>query len=125
MTPTNLTRMHVMAFIYLALADIDDDATENEMSLAITKLREWEAEDQAAVTRIIKESFEWYMAARDEGVIGTEIGDNLHVFEDLDMDYRKAMLGDMIGIMKADGKIDPKESKFFGVIADCLGVDLG
>jgi len=125
MTPKNLSKMHLMAFIYLALADIDSDPTENEMSLAITKLREWKANDQMAVNRIIKESFEWYMGAKDENRIGAAIENNLHVFEDFDMDYRKAMLGDMIGIMKADGKIDPRESKFFGVIADCLGVDLG
>lgn len=114
-----------MAFIYLALADIDDDATENEMSLAIIKLREWKVDDQATVARIIKESFEWYMAARDQDLIGTEIGNNIYLFDDLDIDYRKAMLGDMIGIMKADGQIDPRETKFFGIIADCLGVDLG
>lgn len=125
MIPSNLTRMHVMAFIYLALTDIDDDATENEMSLAITKLREWKVDDQTAVATVIKETFEWYMAARDQGLIGTEIGNNIHVFDDFDLDYRKAMLGDMIGIMKADGVIDPRETKFFGIIADCLGVDLG
>jgi uncharacterized tellurite resistance protein B-like protein len=125
MTPTNLSRMHVMAFIYLALADIDEDPSESEMSLAITKLREWEEDDQEAVTRIIKESFEWYMAARDENIIGSEIGNNLHVFEGFEEGYRKAMLGDMIEIMKADGKIDPREKKFFSVVADCLGVDLG
>ncbi len=125
MTPTKLSKMRLMAFIYLALADIDDDPTENEMSLAITKLREWEEDDPEKVTRIIKESFEWYMAAKDEGVIGTEIGNNLHVFDGFNEDHRKAILGDMIQIIKSDGEIDPRETKFFGVIADCLGVDLG
>lgn len=125
MTPTKLSKMHLMAFIYLAIADIDEDPTENEMSLAITKLREWEEDDQELVTRIIKESFEWYMAARDENKIGAEIGDNLHVFDGFNEDHRKAILGDMIDIIKADGKVDPKETKFFGAIADCLGVDLG
>jgi uncharacterized tellurite resistance protein B-like protein len=125
MTPRNLTKMHLMAFIYLTLADIDDDATENEMSLAITKLREWEEDDQELVTRIIKESFEWYMAARDANKIGTEIGNNLHVFEGFNEDNRKALLSDMIEIIKADGNVDPKETEFFAVIADCLGIDLG
>jgi hypothetical protein len=125
MTPAKLSKMHLMAFIYLALADIDNDPTENEMSLTITKLREWEEHDQELVTRIIKESFEWYMAARDENKIGAEIGDNLHVFDGFNEDNRKAILGDMIEIIKADGKVDPKETKFFGAIADCLGVDLG
>jgi uncharacterized tellurite resistance protein B-like protein len=74
---------------------------------------------------IIKESFEWYMYARDENRIGSEIENNIHVFENFDLDYRKAMLGNMIAIMKDDGKIDPRESKFFEVIADCLDVDLG
>ena len=125
MTPRNLTKMHLMAFIYLTLADIDNDATETEMSMAITKLREWEEDDQVLVTRIIKESFEWYMTARDENKIGTEIGNNLHVFEGFNEDQRKAILNDMIQIIKADGNIDPKETEFFSVIADCLGIDLG
>jgi len=125
MTPTKLSKMHLMAFIYLALSDIDEDPTESEMSIAITKLREWEEDDRELVTRIIKESFEWYMAAKDENKIGTEIGDNLHVFDGFNQDHRKAILGDMIEIIKADGKVDPKETKFFGVIADCLDVDLG
>ena len=30
----------------------------------------------------------------------------------------------MIKIIKADGNIDPKETKFFGAIAGCLGIDL-
>ena len=125
MSPSKLSKMHLMAFIYLVLTDIDDDPTENEMSLAITKLREWEEDDQEKVTRIIKESFEWYMAAKDEGVIGTEIGNNLYVFDGFNEDHRKAILGDMIEIIKADGNIDPRETKYFGAIADCLGVDLG
>jgi hypothetical protein len=125
MTPTRLSKMHLMAFIYLALADIDDDPTEKEMSLAITKLREWEEDDQELVTRIIKESFEWYIAAKDDGVIGTEIENNLHVFDGFNEDHRKAILGDMIEIIKADGKVDPRETKYFGAIADCLGIDLG
>jgi uncharacterized tellurite resistance protein B-like protein len=125
MTPAKLTKMHLMAFIYLALADIDDDPTEKEMSVAITKLREWEEDDQKIVTRIIQESFEWYMAAKDDGVIGTEIGNNLHVFDGFNEDHRKAILGDMIEIIKADGLVDPRETKYFGAIADCLGIDLG
>ena len=48
-----------------------------------------------------------------------------HVFDGFSEDHRKVILSDMIKIIKADGDIDPKETKFFGVIADCLGIDLG
>jgi|GEM_PF-3367312 len=37
MTPINLIRIHVMAFIYLALADIDDDASESDMGLCMER----------------------------------------------------------------------------------------
>lgn len=125
MNQENITKLHLMAFIYLTLADIDDNPTEKEMSIAIDLIKEWGVEDKHAADVVIKETFEWYMAARDENKIGSEIQNNFHVFDSFSEDHRKAILNDMIQIIKADGVIDPKETKFFGVIADCLGIDLG
>ena len=125
MNQENVTKLHLMAFIYLTLADIDDNPTDKELSLAVSLLNEWGVEDKIAADKVIKESFEWYFSARDENKIGSEIESNLHVFDGFNEDHRKAILNDMIKIIKADGNIDPKETKFFGVIADCLGIDLG
>jgi uncharacterized tellurite resistance protein B-like protein len=125
MNQENVTKLHLMAFIYLTLADIDDNPTEKEMSIAIDLIKEWGVEDKHAADEVIKETFEWYMAARDENKIGSEIQNNFHVFDGFSEDHRKVILSDMIKIIKADGDIDPKETKFFGVIADCLGIDLG
>ena len=125
MKQEDLTGLHLMAFIYLTLAEIDNNPTKNEMSLAVSKLKEWGENDPAATSRIIKESFEWYMAAQDENNIGLEIEKNLHLFDGFNKDHRKALLNDMIEIIKADGNIDPEETKFFRAIADCLEVDLG
>ena len=125
MKQENLTTLHLIAFIYLTLAEIDNDPTDNEMSLAITKLREWGEDDPEATNRIINESFVWYMDSRDQNKIGQEIENNLHLFNGFNEDHRKAILNDMIQIIKADGNIDPQETKFLKAIADCLGVDLG
>lgn len=125
MNKENVTKLHLMTFIYLTLADIDDNPTEKEMSKVIELIREWGAEDKDAADQVIKEAFEWYMSAHDENKIGSEIQNNFQVFEGFNEDHRKAILNDMIKIIKADGDIDPKETKFFGVIADCLGIDLG
>lgn len=125
MNRENVTKLHLMTFIYLTLADIDDNPTEKEMSKVIELIREWGAEDKDAADQVIKEAFEWYMSAHDENKIGSEIQNNFHVFEGFNEDHRKAILNDMIKIIKADEDIDPKETKFFGVIADCLGIDLG
>ena len=61
MKQENLTTLHLIAFIYLTLAEIDNDPTDNEMSLAITKLREWGEDDPEATNRIINESFVWQL----------------------------------------------------------------
>jgi uncharacterized tellurite resistance protein B-like protein len=82
-------------------------------------------DDPEATNRIINESFVWYMDSRDQNKIGQEIENNLHLFNGFNEDHRKAILNDMIQIIKADGNIDPQETKFFKAIADCLGVDLG
>ena len=124
MNQENVTKLHLMAFIYLTLADIDDNPTEKEMCIAIDLIKEWGVEDKHAADVVIKETFEWYMTARDENKIGSEIQNNFHVFDGFSEDHRKVILSDMIKIIKADGDIDPKETKFFGVIADCLGIDL-
>jgi uncharacterized tellurite resistance protein B-like protein len=110
--------------MYLTLADIDNDPTDKELSLAVSLLNEWGAEDKLATEKIIKESFDWYMIARDQNKVGSEIESNLHVLDGLNEDHRKSILNDMIKIIKADGNIDPKETKYFGAIAGCLGIDL-
>jgi len=125
MNRENVTKLHLITFIYLTLADIDDNPTEKEMSKVIELIIEWGAEDKNAADQVIKEAFEWYMSAHDGNKIGSEIQNNFHVFEGFNEDHRKAILNDMIKIIKADGDLDPKETIFFGVIADCLGIDLG
>ena len=35
MNQENVTKLHLMAFIYLTLADIDDNPTEKEMSIVL------------------------------------------------------------------------------------------
>jgi uncharacterized tellurite resistance protein B-like protein len=125
MKKNDITKLHLIAFMYLTLADIDNDPKDKELSLAVSLLNEWGVEDKIAADKIIKESFEWYMSARDQNKVGSEIETNLHVFDGFNEDHRKAILNDMIKIIKADGNIDPKETKFFGAIAGCLGIDLG
>jgi uncharacterized tellurite resistance protein B-like protein len=120
----DITKLHLIAFMYLTLADIDNDPTDKELSLAVSLLNEWGAEDKLATEKIIKESFDWYMIARDQNKVGSEIESNLHVLDGLNEDHRKSILNDMIKIIKADGNIDPKETKYFGAIAGCLGIDL-
>jgi len=120
----DITKLHLIAFMYLTLADIDNDPTDKELSLAVSLLNEWGAEDKLATDKIIKESFDWYMIARDQNKVGSEIESNLHVLDGLNEDHRKSILNDMIKIIKADGNIDPKETKYFGAIAGCLGIDL-
>jgi len=124
MKKNNITKLHLIAFMYLTLADIDNDPTDKELSLAVSLLNEWGAEDKLATDKIIKESFDWYMIARDQNKVGSEIESNLHVLDGLNEDHRKSILNDMIKIIKADGNIDPKETKYFGAIAGCLGIDL-
>lgn len=125
MKKNDITKLHLIAFMYLTLADIDNDPTDKELSLAVSLLNEWGAEDKLATDKIIKESFDWYMIARDQNKVGSEIESNLHVLDGLNEDHRKSILNDMIKIIKADGNIDPKETKYFGAIAGCLGIDLG
>ena len=124
MKKNDITKLHLIAFMYLTLADIDNDPTDEELSLAVSLLNEWGAEDKLATEKIIKESFDWYMIARDQNKVGSEIESNLHVLDGLNEDHRKSILNDMIKIIKADGNIDPKETKYFGAIAGCLGIDL-
>ncbi len=124
MKKNDITKLHLIAFMYLTLADIDNDPTDKELSLAVSLLNEWGAEDKLATDKIIKESFEWYMIARDQNKVGSEIESNLHVLDGFNEDHRKSILNDMIKIIKADGNIDPKETKYFGAIAGCLGIDL-
>ncbi len=124
MKKNDITKLHLIAFMYLTLADIDNDPTDKELSLAVSLLNEWGAEDKLATEKIIKESFDWYMIARDQNKVGSEIESNLHVLDGLNEDHRKSILNDMIKIIKADGNIDPKETKYFGAIAGCLGIDL-
>ena len=124
MKKNDITKLHLIAFMYLTLADIDNDPTDKELSLAVSLLNEWGAEDKLATDKIIKESFDWYMIARDQNKVGSEIESNLHVLDGLNEDHRKSILNDMIKIIKADGNIDPKETKYFGAIAGCLGIDL-
>ena len=125
MKKNDITKLHLIAFMYLTLADIDNDPTDKELSLAVSLLNEWGAEDKLATDKIIKESFDWYMIARDQNKVGSEIESNLHVLDGLNEDHRKSILNDMIKIIKADGNIDPKDTKYFGAIAGCLGIDLG
>jgi len=124
MKKNDITKLHLIAFMYLTLADIDNDPTDKELSLAVSLLNEWGAEDKLATEKIIKESFDWYMIARDQNKVGSEIESNLHVLDGFNEDHRKSILNDMIKIIKADGNIDPKETKYFGAIAGCLGIDL-
>ncbi len=124
MKKNDITKLHLIAFMYLTLADIDNDPKDKELGLAVSLLNEWGAEDKLATEKIIKESFEWYMIARDQNKVGSEIESNLHVLDGFNEDHRKSILNDMIKIIKADGNIDPKETKYFGAIAGCLGIDL-
>mgnify|MGYP000468657871 CR=1 FL=1 len=83
MKKSDITKLHLMAFMYLTLADIDNDPTDKELSLAVSLLNEWGVDDKIAADKIIKESFEWYMSARDQNKVGSEIESNLHVLMDL------------------------------------------
>ncbi len=120
-SPVNL--LHLQAYLFIALADIDDNATEDEFDLLIRKIKERVSPNPDTATQIMNEAFEWYLEARTAETIPDQINEHQELLEELDEKEKKTMLRDLEEIAAVDGAINDAEKRFLQAMA--VMVELG
>ena len=102
------------------MADIDEDATADEIEVVIQKMREWTIEDEIEASTILRASFEWYAWARTEGKIGDQINANQDLLTGLSDTQKETLFSDLRDIAEVDGKINEAEQNLMDAIKNLL-----
>jgi len=118
--PSPVTLLHLQAYLFIALADIDDNATEDEFDLLIRKIKERVSPNPDTATQIMNEAFEWYLEARTAETIPDQINEHQELLEELDEKEKKTMLRDLEEIAAVDGAINDAEKRFLQAMAVML-----
>lgn len=118
--PSPVTLLHLQAYLFIALADIDDNATEDEFDLLIRKIKERVSSNPDIATQIMNEAFEWYLEARTAETIPDQINEHQELLEDLDEKEKRTMLRDLEEIAAVDGAINAYEEKFIQAMVRML-----
>lgn len=123
--PKNLTIGHELAFLYLNLGYItDSELSKEEIETIVEKVGEWyDAADGEDMTAAINESIEWAKSCVEEP--GNELVESANRLKaTLSENNLRAVLQDMLAVIKADGKVVDGEVKFFEIVADIFGIEL-
>lgn len=121
MTPAPLTRLHLLAYVYFACADIDLNATEDEIRVVIQGIERWCPDEPEKARLILNEAFEWYAAARTEETIPKQINDQQDLLDEFSVDEKKIILDTFQEIAAADGEINDAERNFIRAMEGMLG----
>lgn len=121
--PSLVNLLHLQAYLFIALADIDDNATEDEFDLLIRKIKERVSPNPDTATQIMNEAFEWYLEARTAETIPDQINEHQELLEELDEKEKRTMLRDLEEIAAVDGAINDAEKRFLQAMA--VMVELG
>ncbi len=123
--PDPLTKIHCLAFMYLAFAKLSDgELTDDERSTMHTKLQEWC--DAMSETRnaddFINESIDWFNSCEDQQERLNTMDGMARLLADSGMEekHRGAVVADLVSSAKADGDFGDVEKKWIELLTKSM-----
>jgi uncharacterized tellurite resistance protein B-like protein len=123
LTPSNPTSLHLLGYLFFALADIDFNASEEEMEVVIQQFRKWDPGSDDKSSPLLYESFEWYHNARTNDQIHQPINEYQALFDQFSESEKISILTSLREIAIADGEINEAEENFITAIKGLLEIE--
>jgi len=122
--PQEINYAHVITMVYLFIAGYSDgEFSQSEVAVIKEKLGEWMGDDASLndVNTTIGEAGAWYDSLDEEGLKNTVVNSLPILKARFTDDNCKALIGDLIAIAEADGKVTKSEFGNVKVITEALG----
>lgn len=107
----------------MALADIDDNASEVEMEEVIQRIQQrFDGDDEQRRT-VLNESFDWYVNARSDHTISRQINEHQELLDRFSQTEKQWIVADLECIARADGAINEAEENLIKAVNHLLAGD--
>ncbi len=118
--PSNVTNLHAIAFLYIAMGKDDGEITDSESELIVKSLFEYDSTNPEFIKQAIKESTDWYFSCADineKVLIFMEMVDSL---SSLNSSFKLAIINDLERIAEVDGVIHENEQVFYSYVLNAF-----
>ena len=118
--PSNVTNLHAIAFLYIAMGKDDGALTDSETDLIVKSLFEYDSANPDFIKQAIDESSDWFFSCVDineKSLIFKEMVDSL---SSLNSSLKLAIINDLEKIAQADGVIHENEQTFYSYVLNAF-----
>jgi uncharacterized tellurite resistance protein B-like protein len=114
--PSNVTNLHAIAFLYLAMATDDGQLTESESKSVVQRLYEYNSENPDFNNQVIKETTDWFFSCADLNEKAMFFREMVAALNTLSASLKLAIVNDLEKIAQADGVIHENERVLYNYV---------
>jgi len=124
--PDNITWLHIFYFLYAACIYVDDEATQDEFSVLVERLKGWwgSPPTKQEFMKIVDECTAWFNEARlAPYLMDNEVESLLNALNNqkwFDHNERNKFVKDLVAMITADQKVTEGEKKYYNIVAAAL-----